>query len=425
MNFDSGFQQNFTTNTQTIAEINFSILDVAPQNIPYLNFTFKNETVAKEDTTAQITASTWTYFLGSGTVNKTLSFSTTTEAETYSFALSPQNRTLLTDVSLNYDNAESQQRTYEPSRLTLTNDTTNTTLFLLPTSDGIFVTFQVINPAEQPIANAEVILSNADGTISTTKTSSSGTTAVFLNPDNTYTLTINAVGFTSFTTTQTFPTSEFTIRLGDTGAAGQDYLRGISVITLPIVQALQNNTEYNFSLELGSTFWSLDSFGYVISNGSGTELASQTSTSGTGGLLSDIIDTGNESKIVMEYFWEINDSYNNRTVTWAVRENIPGSLEGFFNRLNTYIGQGIFGITPWGVMIITFAIVFMTVSILSFKFGIFSPIPLISIGTLFVILFETVGLIPAFPVGTSGRTIPYVGSTIMVIILTSLIWREV
>ncbi len=104
-----GVEESSPINQQRVAAINLTVCQNAPQDIPYINLTFTNETVNQEDVTASITTSVWTYFLGSGTVNKTLNYANATEAFNYTFCFSPSNQTLSSTLDIAYTNPISEK----------------------------------------------------------------------------------------------------------------------------------------------------------------------------------------------------------------------------------------------------------------------------------------------------------------------------
>lgn len=398
LNFNSD-QVNSSTNSQNINTINLSLIGSSPQNVPYINFTFKNETTSQEDVTASIPRSNFVYFLGSGSVNKTFSFTETSEETNYTLAFSPAYKNLNVIVDMDYDNSESQQRTYNPSSaLSLSNSTTERVLFLLPTNDGIFVTFQVINLAEQPIKNAEVRIENTAGDlISETLTSSSGTTTVFLNPNTPYLLNVSKSGFSDFTTTQTFPTNEFTITLGSQATTTDDFSRGILLEIDPELQILQNNTDYPFNFTINSSFWNLQEYGFTLTNTTDV-LGRVTDTTSTGGTVSITNNTGDNRLITMEYYWKINDTYVNASVSWGVDVYTEGSILGFIERLKAYLGDGIFGANQFTIAMIVFLAIFLTTAVLSYSFGLRSPES---------ITFISIAVIALFDIGFNLISLPF------------------
>ena len=366
---------NTTVVTQNLDPINLTICGPSPHNIPYINFTFKNETVDQENINASITSSTWNYYLQSSSRNKSLSYSNSTEWNGFNFCFTPAHKGVSTDISLSYDNGYSDQRTYTPSTQSLTNSSVLKTLFLLPQSDAILVTFQVLNPAEQAISGAQLTLSRSGfGEVATAQTGDSGTATIPLNPNFVYTLQVTAGGFPSFTASQAFSTNEFTVILGASGAANNtDFYRGINWVIEPRASSLINNTDYNFNATLNSTFHTVSEFGFTLGNGSDI-FSTQTATT-NGGILNVDLTTGTNKSIVMNYFWVINGSYNNVTRTWAVTD-LDGqqfSLWRFFSDLSIFANQGIFGLNSFAVSMIAFLIIFGVVGVGSLMFGITSP----------------------------------------------------
>ena len=362
---DTGQSVNLTT---------FEFCEVGQQPA-YINFTFTNETVAEEAITAEIDT-TWNFWLGSGSVIDSLTFSNTTENLNYQFCLtSGGNRTLTANVSLSYDNAGSQLRRVS-QEFNLTNITTTQNLFLLPTADGIFVTFQVVNPSEQVISGVAANVTKDGDLISSGITDDAGLITYFLDPDTTYVFSFSKVGFTTVTTTLVPTQTSFTIILGDVTAVVEfDTTIGINYFINPINSTLLNGTLVEFNLTLNATNSNLDNFGFVLRNSTGTLFNETTSTLPAGGFLSVTLDTGSNTDIVMELFWTITGNQTNVTRTWLVfnLENEGFSILTFFNDLSTFLNSGLFGLTTFGLGIIIFMIIILVTGTVSFKFGITDP----------------------------------------------------
>lgn len=387
-----GNRQNTTIQTITVDAINLTLCAAAPQDISYINFTFGNETIDKETVSSTID-STFIYWLGAGTSNKTLAFSNSSENFNYTFCFSPPNQTINSKHSINYNNGESQQRTYEET-IVMTNITTERTLWLLPTSEGGFVTFQVVNVAGQIIRNALVVLSRSGfGDVSIQETSSSGTVSFFLNPDVTYTLDVSKTGFDSFTSTQTFPDTSFTITLSQQAqVVNEDLTKGVSWTILPETISLVNDTAVNFNFSISTSFWELERFGFVLKNQTAT-LGSTSSSSTSGGLVNILFNTGSNTEMIMEAFYVINGNYTNFTRSWVV---IPSgdtsfSILRFFEDLSSYLESGMFGMGSFGLRIIIFLIIFLFIGIMSFQFGLNAPGAL-TVAAFSLIAFFDVGL---------------------------------
>ena len=110
-NSSSTFNVNSTVRTQGVNPINLTIISDAPFNIPFINFTFQNETVLQERVNATITA-TWVYWLGDGKVNKTFTYTNNAENESWVFAFNPDVESVNVQLDLDYNNAESKQRRF-------------------------------------------------------------------------------------------------------------------------------------------------------------------------------------------------------------------------------------------------------------------------------------------------------------------------
>lgn len=410
---------------QKVDYINFTICGASPQNLVYYNITFKNETSAQERINASIVSSTWNYWLGDGALSKSLSYVNSNENKEYDFCFSPKDRSVNVNLSLSYDNAESEQRTFTPSALSLLNTSTSKTLFLLPSTQGQYVTFQVINTAQQALSGVEVTASRSGiGTIETGSTDSSGTVTFFLNPNFGYSFVFSKTGFDDFETTITPSQTSYTITMGGTSGStnSTNSATGMSFVILPSSRTLSNGTTYNFNLTLNSSYWSLSSWGYTLQNKSGYVLASQSSTSASGGFLSSNLNTGENSTIVMNYFWVINGVYNNATVTWGVIDLSGNGLSifQFFSDLATYVSIGFFGLDDVGLGIITFFAIFLITGVMSYKYGINSPAAIMALIFSLTMFFDIgLGLVPN-PIGA----IPHAPTFLMGIIFVAMIFRE-
>jgi len=380
---------------QTLGYINLTYCGSAPQNVNYINFTFKNETTNQETVKASF-ISTLYYWLGTGSYNRSLSFTNTSENYQYSFCFTPAHRNLRTLASVTYDNLESEQRTYQSSPyLSLSNATTNKTLYLLPTSLGIFVTFQVINPADQAISGAYVqINSSTFGSIENKYTDSSGGATFFLNPLSSYTIIASASGYSTNSFNIVPSQSTYTIQLGVSTQNATDLSRGISTTILPTLgTVLINNTQYNFNLTLSSVFWNLDQFGFYLRNLTGSILNSTSSTTSTGGTVGVYLNTENLSQIIIDYYWIVNGTASNATAYWKVLDMSGNewSLYVLFNDLSSYLSSGLFGLDDFGLTIIIFLVIFIFTGIFSYKFGLNDPAAILGI-LLALVLFFDVGL---------------------------------
>lgn len=421
--FTNGTSENTDSITQSVSATNFTLCAAAPYNIPYINFSFKNETLAQESVSASF-SSTWVYWISSQTNNKTLSYTNTTANPSYAFCLSPGNKTISSTLSSSYYNSYSVQRNYAPGTLSLSNATTNTTLWLLPTSDGLYVTFQVINLAEQVIQGTLVNISRSGvGLIESKETDDAGLATFFMNPNFAYTIEATKTGYPAFSTSITPTQSSYTITLGGgiTSSTNiSDYFKGVSYTIGPAKAFLDNDTVYQFNISLSSSFWDIDSFGFVLRNNSGGIVVSNSSTS-NGGLVSYSLNVGTNASIKMDYFWVIGGNYTNASTYWIVSDTSGTgfSLWHFGTRLRTYITggvgdtDGLFGLTSFGLNIIVFFIIIISTGLVAFKVGFDRPLLIVGVMLAVTFLFDVVLTLITYP-ETITNVLPVGGATLII-----------
>ena len=190
----------------------------------YLNISFKDE----EDLSqiqASITSSTFTYWLGDGSINKTYTFSNSSDNYNYNFC-SNINNTIKVKPYIQYkQGTDYPQRIWNPTYKTYTNTTNNQTLYLLNAVDGIYVTFITVSTTNSPISNVNIDISrNLEGEdvlITQGTTDAAGSLTAWLNPNHEHIVQATKTGYT--TNTQTiFPTqTQYTLTM-ETGL--DDYI---------------------------------------------------------------------------------------------------------------------------------------------------------------------------------------------------------
>lgn len=401
---------------QSVSLINFSMCTgTTPPK--YLNISFKNETVAQEVVNASIASSLFTYWLGSGDVSKNYSFSTATEQRNYTFCFTPGHKTLNVLESVSYANSLSAQRTYSAT-ISLTNATTQQTLYLLPNSLGIYVTFQIINPALQPIEGVSVNISSSTfGPIETKMTDASGAATFFLNPLINYNIVATKAGLPTYTTSLTPTQTDYTITMGvsSTNTTVQDYFRGIVYSIGPSGTYLTNGTDYVFNFTISSDFWNLDRFGFSIRNASGSQFGSNISMVSSGGTVSLNRNVGRNTTIIVDAYWVIQGNTTNVSKTFTIFDSSGSgtSLANLRDRITLYIQNGgFFGLTPFGLNIIVFLIIFSVTGLASWKFGFTSPVAVFALMFAVTMVFDIMNLI------TYAEALPDGAASLMTGILT-------
>jgi hypothetical protein len=372
----------------------------ATYSTPFLNISFKDEsTLANMNATMPL--GTFDYYLGTGTVYKTLTNINASENRNYTFCASPTDRSLIVDSYVQYASSGYPQRIWNPTATSYSNVTTNQILYLLGSANGIYVTFQVVSQAGDQISGVEVTatrsISSTDVQVASGTTGADGSVTFWLNPDFSHTFNFSKTGYTDYTTS--FPPTQtgYTIVLGGTSTTLADYYQGINWNVYPSNNTLFNGTSYNFQFNLTSTYYVVDSYGFNLRLANGTTISGgSTGTAGT--LLSYAYNVGNLSVIYMDYYWTINGTSTNRTERWIVFNtgNTQWSISHFFTRLNTYMGIGFFGLDDFGRYLITFFILFITVGVMSYKYELTSPFAITLMVFLVVLFLDVfVGFIPS------------------------------
>lgn len=314
------------TSQQNVSSINLSICGASPFTVPYVNFSFKNETSLLQSVNATISSS-WTYYLGSGSVNKTYSFSNTTETSRYTFCFSPTHKNVIVDASIAYANSESPQRTFGLQQTSLTNSTTNYILYLLPSSLGIYTRYQTINTVGTSIpgvfAQVTKLISGTPTIMASGLTDSSGLIAFFLNPEETYSYSFSKSGFETETFSlmpNSLDTYFVTMGGGGTGITnGTQISQNLSYYFLPSNLSLQNGTNYTFVFGVNSSR-TLTTVSLNLTNSSGSQLAFLNRLGQ--GNVSTSLNTGNNTFIygyasvsdgtetfTIVHIWQVNNDF--------------------------------------------------------------------------------------------------------------------
>ncbi len=269
--------------TQTVSSISLTVKansSSCPAGYPYYNITFKNE-----NNLSAISASngltSLTYYLGSGSVNKTLTSSNSTENPNYLLCFSPQTRTLhVEDFIFKYEANNYPLRTYSINELTLTNSTTNLTLYLLSINDGLYVSFFFVDQGGSPIEGVSATISReiSGETIKVGEdtTGSDGVVTFWLNPDYPHVLTGSKTGYETVTYTLTPTQNIYTVTMNSLGGEEAEYaheIPGVEWIIRP-PSGIINSSIRNFNATVTSLNESLINCRFEILNSSNSVVAS-------------------------------------------------------------------------------------------------------------------------------------------------------
>jgi len=394
-----GINHNSTVNYQLVDEIFFGLCNVT-FNTTYLNISFKDE---ETDAliNASIPSSSFVYYLNDISLNKTFNFINTSNNYEYDFCASPSDRTFNVDPYIQYKQGTSYpQRIWNPDILSYTNITTNQTLYLLGSADGIYVTFQVVNPSAQVLRGVTIKgtrnIGGTDVVVADGTTGGAGTATFWLNPDFEHTFTFAKEGFATQTETFAPTQTSYTITIGNGTIETPSTMRGISYTITPRNSSLINDTSYDFGFLLTSSYWEIGSYGFDLRLVNGTIITGGTTTiSGT--QLTKNYNVGNQTRIYIDYYWVINSTYTNASGYWNVYNTVDTqwSIRQFVGDFKSYVAVGMFGLDDFGRYLIIFLIIFLSVGIMSYKYGATNPLTMA--GLAFGIIFfldVSLGLIP-------------------------------
>lgn len=389
-------QNNFTLN---IVNDYFGIC-TETINQTYVVLSFKDETTSSS-IQANISSAVFTYNVVGNSTNYSYNYANTTGNQTYSFCFAPGIKNISVTPAVYYSAYGYPQRIWSPGVKTYTNISTTEELYLLSTADGLDVTFQVLDSNSQVVSGVIVTgtkVSTSEVVVSGT-TDAAGSVTFFLNPTYLHSFNFSKTGYPE-TIFNIVPTqSSYTVTLASGGATQYiyDYSYGISQSINPSMSTqFVNNTTYLLSYTLSSSYWNITEFGFTIYDDNKTILAQNTSSS-NGGTLYRNIDTANKKRIILEYYYITNSTRIEGSARWNVFNTAyeGWSISTFFTDLNTYLGLGIFGLDTFGKYLIIFLILFLTIGIMSYKYGINSPAS-VSLMIFCVIFFfdVAVGLLP-------------------------------
>jgi hypothetical protein len=423
----TGTIKNSTLHNQTDYRFVLNVCN-ATYSTPFINLTFKDENngTALDGT---ISSSLWEYWIGGGNGSaKTLSFSNLTANANYTFCGYPNT----IPATLGYNSTISYASASYPLRNVvilgnLTNVSTSKILYLLSSTSGIYVTFQTINSVNQPITNVYINIERQIGGvwigIYSGYTDAAGSLTAWLNPNVNHKITASKTGYITYSVA-IYPTQPLYTIVMSTSIPPTNITvptEGIWFGIDPIQTVLNNGTLYRFNYNITSGDYILQQYGFVLKNGTGTILGSDSGVVVTGGNTSVTINTGNNESIIMYYYWKTGGVYNNGTRTWTIYESYEGnfSVKYFFDDLKRF--AGINGMNPFTLALIAFAVILLITGLISYASGIYSPLAIGGEIVGLTWLFYWAGLIPTLTGAPIGNIIPM---AITILYVVYIIWEN-
>ena len=265
--------QNQLVNSSELGLCNATLI------VPYINFTFKDEADSSL-INATIDSSTWEYWLGGGSITKSLLYSNTTENNDYAFCFNGGNRTLHNTRSIQYASTGYPQRKYDAIS-DLTNTVTNKILWLLSSTDGIYSSIQVVDSKGNRISGvgvtAERQFSGIWTIIGQEVTDDAGSVTFWLNPDYDHRFTFTSDDCIGASVTIRPTQSQYTQQLQCDGT-GEDFisqLEGLKYSRTPIEGIIQAGIT-NFTYFVTSSKYTITNASFQIVNSSNSVVLNYT-----------------------------------------------------------------------------------------------------------------------------------------------------
>lgn len=324
---------NYTSSTynQTVNPIQFGLCNGANLTIPYINFSFKNEETDIE-INGTIDIVTFIYYLGDGSITKSLIYSASTEEPYFDFCFIPQNKTLHISYDLQYSGTDYPQRRNTISE-TLTNATTNKTLYLLASADGIYTTIQVIDQDGNRLSDVTVTVERQFGGVWTVigkgVTDDAGAVTFWVNPDYNHRFTFESSECGTVEKEIQPTKTEYTQSMSCTGGETSfiSTLSGIKYARTPAEGIIQTGVT-NFTYHLVSTKGNIINASFYLVNSSNSEI------------LNSSVSTCSPSGCVLWFIYNITSGMDIKGRYYVDIGNGSVLLEGDAHWKNVYIPSG-------------------------------------------------------------------------------------
>lgn len=243
--------------------INLTKCTSAPLNIPYINYTIKDE-----DTLSTINASIdsliFSYYLGSGALSKSYTFLNQLSQNNLGICFSPSYLPTYVTGTIRYSNLTAYpQRIYSFAQTQYTNSTILNTLYLLNTANGIYSSIQTAESTGATISSVlitvERSINNEWVVVGQQETGSDGLSTFWVNPNYPHRITAEKTGYSTAQVTITPSQTTYTlVMVRSSGSATYNgTLTGIKWKTSPAIGPTDPGT-YTFGFNLTASLGNLD-----------------------------------------------------------------------------------------------------------------------------------------------------------------------
>jgi len=311
------YRQNITgvsniTIKESMAENNFTLCD-NPYDIPLMTFTFQNEDNSSA-MSGVLDLFEVNYIVGSDSENYYYEYSNYEQKDSFSFCSVPYTTNISASFTIRYSALGYPQRIWGHSGI-YTNSTTNHTLLLLSSSDGIYSSIITTNNYANPIQNVSIKVEREISgewiTLGQSSTDSSGSATFWLNPDYEHRITAVKSGYSTRIETIRPTSSSYTLMMSQEGVSQNYSFKGISWEVGPRNNdILSPNKEYIFYFNVTSSENNLANCKMELRNITRDIIASNTSVgSGTKCYAYINLAVGNYDKLYGYLYLDLGEGY--------------------------------------------------------------------------------------------------------------------
>jgi len=192
----------------------------------------------------------------------------------FSICITPDDEEFTTDIDLVFSADGYPARTYAENNVLITSNEINRTLYLLSTADGIYGYFQVLDALETPLSGVNIAMyrniDNQYTRVVSTNTDDSGQASVFVNSDYYHDTVFSKTGYKTKNVSLRITNSNIQyITLSTVSQSTNEELSsGVNFNYIPQLNQINNNTEYEFGINITSSRFNLSSCNITIYNGS-------------------------------------------------------------------------------------------------------------------------------------------------------------
>lgn len=305
-------------------------------------------------------------------------------------AIYPTGANTTGDYVVYYSGDGYPERRYSVTSAIYNNKTQVIKLYMLESTN--YATFLVTdiygNPIEDVTGEMEKSIGGSTVTVEQQVSDGSGLMSFLVDVDDDYTFTFSKIGYVSHSETLRPITTEiYTVVLEEEADETYSFASGILYHFEPTISTLNNNTKYNFTFNLTSSYWEITDCSLTLKNTSEDLAVSDASYDTDSCSIRIELSTGNQTTIISEATYELNGTAT-ETVTqqYTIKYTYKGefSFKNFIDDIISFSGSGFNDFTR---MIIAFIIIFSITALLSVEYPAFRDAETLIIFVWVLVLF--------------------------------------